>query len=467
MHTVDFLSQDFFQQLGSGRSRLPDDALQHEILAEGLRRAATRLPAGSVIAIEGSWGRGKTDLLARVAAPTFAEEEDDRPQGLAREAVWLNPWGYGSADLLTPLVTELGRRVAKKGSLDRKTLEKIAATVIQAGVAFGIKGAASVVPVGGAILEQTAVPISKLVAGFFEPKPDAPDLDAVAAMASRFRELVDASLSEAERAHGARLLVCIDDLDRCLPDRQVALLQAVRFLLSAGAAATFVVAIDPTLAREAVRTHYQSRDFDVERYLDKMFDLRISMRGLPVVALQSLAMAHMERQVVRSVREESLGEVVEAVLGIEAMELAEGLAEALSTGGQANPRVLRRVVDRLAVLVLNHTEEGALFRADNRPSGVLTACWLLICDREPELRRALQRAGIKDNWEKAVHQADSASKTDNPKNRAAAWLASKGMPAPEECRTLLRLLPTLQAMRGPSVGPQLAQLDRALAAQGL
>jgi hypothetical protein len=465
MHTVDFLSQDFFQQLGSGDVGLPEDALGHEVLATALRRSATPLPAGSVIAIEGSWGRGKTDLLARVAAPTFAAEEKERPRGLARAAVWLNPWGYGSADLLTPLVTELGRRVAQQVSMPTEELKRVVGTLVQAGVAFGVKSAASVLPVGGAVLQQATVPVKDLVESFFQPKGEGDDLDAVAAMASRFRQLVVHSLSAAEREHGARLLVCIDDLDRCLPDRQVALLQAVRFLLSAGAPATFVLAIDPTLAREAVRTHYQSHDFNVERYLDKMFDLRVSMRGLDQPTLQRLARQHLARRVVRDVRNESLGEVVEAVLGSSPLELAEGLAEVLSVGGQANPRVLRRIVDRMLVLVMNHPEGESMFAGVAQPSGRLISCWLLICDREPELRRALQRRDIAREWN---HIASSfASALRNRTSESEQPLAALHIPPPRLCLSFARIARFMVETHRTNNGPQLAALDDALTAQGL
>jgi hypothetical protein len=73
------------------------------------------------------------------------------------------------------------------------------------------------------------------------------DLDPVEAMAGRFRELVDEYLALLDRK-GA-LFVCIDDVDRCLPDHQIAMLEAIHFLTAAGARAYFLVALDPRLVQ--------------------------------------------------------------------------------------------------------------------------------------------------------------------------------------------------------------------------
>jgi len=40
-----------------------DDALDHAQIADGINRHLRVLPSGSVVAIQGSWGRGKTDVL--------------------------------------------------------------------------------------------------------------------------------------------------------------------------------------------------------------------------------------------------------------------------------------------------------------------------------------------------------------------------------------------------------------------
>ena len=104
---LDFIDQRWFQRLAEHDVEVPPDHLGHVGLSRSLLRAARALPSGAVIAVEAPWGRGKTDVLMRVAASTWTEDVDPR---VARRAVWVNPWRYGRADLLTPIVAELVRR---------------------------------------------------------------------------------------------------------------------------------------------------------------------------------------------------------------------------------------------------------------------------------------------------------------------------------------------------------------------
>ena len=109
--------------LESGTAWLMKDGLGHEELAKRILQVVFQLPLGSVIAIEGSWGRGKTDVLSRIASLTYEEEKLSRIQTAKRKirpnAIWLNPWKYSNPDLLTPLMYELYGRLPKETVLAR------------------------------------------------------------------------------------------------------------------------------------------------------------------------------------------------------------------------------------------------------------------------------------------------------------------------------------------------------------
>ena len=76
-----------------------------------------------------------------------------------------------------------------------------------------------------------ARPVDKIIGALFDAQHNAtgqddssqPDPDPVAVMGERFRTLIE-ELLKAHANRTDRMLVCVDDLDRCLPDRQVALL---------------------------------------------------------------------------------------------------------------------------------------------------------------------------------------------------------------------------------------------------
>ncbi len=78
-----------------------------------------------------------------------------------------------------------------------------------------------------------------------------------------------------------RMLIFIDDIDRCLPEQQVRLLEAIHFLASTRARVVFVVAIDSNMALESLAHRYGSKSFGASTYLDKIFDVRLSLPGEP------------------------------------------------------------------------------------------------------------------------------------------------------------------------------------------
>ena len=395
----DFLSQASFD---SGRVALVEDALGHERQAQRLIGFARQLPAGAVIAVQGSWGRGKTDVLARLATQTYAEEP---PPGVADRAIWINPWQYGTPDLLTPVVLTLQERAATRGDRALAVARKHGPTVIRAGLGFGAK-AAGFAGVPGAPLLEAAAPAA---ASLLRMGSDEDPTDPVAAMSEAFRELVDAACPTEVRGVGGRLLILVDDIDRCLPGRQVALLQALRFVVSSGANATFIVAIDPELAKAGLRAFYRSDDFDGERYLDKMFDLRVDVPPLNDAMLQALIDGECKRPVVSDTGEVALGLEVEDAAG------------ALAVPDLRNPRLVSKAFAKLRFM----KAAGALPRV----SGQQAVLCLAVFERWPEVRVALDVAGPREialwaDGNSFGNQTD-AFLEDVPLSRALALAASR------------------------------------------
>ncbi len=386
----DFVSQGTLDQ---GAAPVPD-ALGHDQTARAILHKAVFLPPGAVMAVQGSWGRGKTDVLTRVAALVRDAEQHGLPSGLIADALWINPWQYGTPDLLTPLVLSmLGRLPDEKKRNDRR-LRKVAESLLRAGLNFGLKALTTGVP----ILSMAADPVDKMVAGLFEAagmkgESDRPDPDPVSVMGERFRELSQALLEAKQRAPDARLLVCIDDLDRCLPDRQVALLEAVRFLISSGAPVTFLIALDPVLARQAILTHYRTDVFDPDRYLDKMFDLRIN---LPSIGgqIQGLVRHHMDREMRALGHTMKIRDAMSSLLSSNGPEELEKAAlTALAVPDLANPRVVRRIFDRLYLLSVSRSADKLrpLLLNGSKEHQQLLA-WLGVAERFPAVRSAAQAA---------------------------------------------------------------------------
>jgi hypothetical protein len=399
------------------------DSLGHDAQAEQLVLHITEMHPGSVIAVQGSWGRGKTDLLLRVAIKMRDRIRDsnallgDRTvPGIRDTPIWLNPWQYGSADLLTPLVLELTKRAAEKdGAVDVVRLKAAAKSLSLAGL--NIAGKISTVagdPVSGAALQGS----SNLLEKIWPSKDDKKDpelldweVDPVASMGSTFKRLVDEVVPADERSAKGRLLICIDDLDRCLPDRQVAFLEAIGFLAASGAPATFLIALDKTLATEALHARYMVDSFSADLYLDKLFDLRINLPAVDNV--QQFVKHRLEDVYAVDTTTMSFAELLKNKLAIEEDEFVGAARDVFKYPELRNPRALQKVFEKLRLLALNFstTTPGNLGKSGNRSLFLLM--WLLLTHHFPPLRQVAQLQGIAPDEiykkMKAVYQVGSGS----------------------------------------------------------
>ena len=368
----------------SMRAALTDDALAHVDMANSVMRHMRYLPPGSVIAVQGSWGRGKTDILERVyfATAERAKEQESVPP------LWLNPWQYGTPDLITPIVAQLLGRLPPDQRKRSAKLRQAAKTLLRAGNAMAFKALSIVAPMGS-VIEAGSGPVDEFIVEMFDKaeEGEASDLDPISAMAQRFRELVDQYLGNI--AHpDAQLLICVDDLDRCLPDHQIAMLEAIYFLTGARAKVSFLVALDPTLVQQAAVTHYRTPGFDTNQYLDKLFDLRLTLRALVVQDIQSLIELQLNRSVtIPNERTLTLSEALQATLKAEPESIRYAFGELSRFPELCNPRLITRIFDRLYLLGQAVDEQvdidlGVMLDA--------TVAWCAIAERWPSLRYLLQ-----------------------------------------------------------------------------
>src|SRR5437773_4163557 len=273
-----------------------------------------------------------------------------------------------------------------------EAIRKAAESVIKAGLNFGLKATALTIP-GGQIYETGAKEAIDLLEGLFHARDleceSVHDPDPVSEMGKRFAELVRVLLAKHEVAPNARLLICVDDLDRCLPHRQVALLEALHFLVSAGAQATILVALDPTLARQSVIAHYGTNIFDPERYLDKMFDVRITLPALSGDVLSGLIQKLLACSVDFKGTKVSYSEIAEVHCGSLFPDVEAAFRETLFLPEFCNPRMIKRILQRIRLLASSDVS----FEIEVNPNDSwLLVLWLALIERRPEFRAALQDA---------------------------------------------------------------------------
>lgn len=109
-------------------------------------------------------------------------------------------------------------------------------------------------------------------ASLFKPKPENSPPREIHAIRACFEQ----TLSEM----GVKLVVLIDDLDRCLPPTTISTLEAIRLFLFLENTA-FVIAADDTMIKHAVRSHFQGVDDTlVTNYFDKLVQVPIRVPPL-------------------------------------------------------------------------------------------------------------------------------------------------------------------------------------------
>jgi len=146
-----------------------------------------------------------------------------------------------------------------------------------------------------------------------------------------------------ERGDEGRLVVFLDDLDRCLPDSAVWLLEATKLLLAdseGDAPAVFVFGLDRQIVGEAIRTRYpMSTLYTGENYLEKIFDLSLESPPVkPDVNKLRTFIQEIGGTDTFNAANSALNGTDDSILGV------------LSDPVFANPRIIKRVINRLYLL---------------------------------------------------------------------------------------------------------------------
>lgn len=216
------------------------DTLGHEQRAMRLHALVANAQHASIITLEGGAGTGRSDVMGRMARFHNATWEVDQLEEAPMRSLWLDPWLDKTTDITRELLLKC---------VDRAVVSKVSAA---------------------ADLYHEVDRLSRA-----EPSGVA------------FARMVDilARLSPPPLNEGApsRLLVFIDDIDRCHPGRQVELLEELHALTAAAPHVAFIITMDSAIVANAFAAHYELGDSESASwlYLDKIIDMRLSLPPVP------------------------------------------------------------------------------------------------------------------------------------------------------------------------------------------
>lgn len=311
----------------------PVDLLEADYL--GLMPWA-KMIAGSVvgtrgpftIGVHGEWGYGKTSLLKLTKA--LIDEPKNGHSDVV--TVWFNAWQFEREDhplfsLIAAIADEIEKKTSKNPKL--KALSKIGASIraLTRGMKFtGEVGMPLVGKVGVEFDAEKALKAEELIGAQSNP------LQGEMMYHSAFEMLEDTARGE----DGAKIAVFIDDLDRCQPDKAVALLESIKLILSQPGF-VFVLAVDPQpiegFLQKRYREHFECKDGDWGKfYMEKIIQLPI------IIPSHRTRFGEYVERLVKKMTSSVFrpAKQVKALIGVQ---------DVIAVGAGTNPRTLVRLIN--------------------------------------------------------------------------------------------------------------------------
>jgi len=315
------------------------DALGREKYASAFANIAETSETPLVIGMYGGWGMGKSSLMKLVMKRLDKEKT---------MAVWFNPWEHQFDD--NPVLGLLHRLVQESGKDTglREELKKLTAVLLGGGLAWLLKAST------GLDTKDIEALGDKYEKERFQLKEDQ------TLLRDRFKQLVDRARD------GRRIVFFIDDLDRCMPEQALKLVEALKLCLNFEGCVYFLGVDRKELAR-SIRHHYievfDKEDSSAESYLDKIVQLPFR---IPPIA------------------DDSMDGYIDSLIGEESG--LDTCREILVHGLRGTPRGVKRFIN---TLTLNHMLASGL-EIENYDIRILAAI-LLIQEKAEDLYKAIAR----------------------------------------------------------------------------
>lgn len=302
------------------------------------------------LSVQSPWGGGKSTVLKLIET----EFKDDT----TCIVVSTNPWAYDDQDDV-------------KGTLIAEILHGIQSQIKDAGVKERVAIKAREL-LGRISWSRAAVAIARgaltlqvnpqEIAEIFRPKdPDGPE--SMASFNDAYKAML-ALIPEVER-----VVVLVDDLDRCLPNAVTATLEAIKLFLSTEKM-VFVLAADQEMVRDAISVSLDGArrgDVFAKRYLEKIVQRPISLPRLSAADAEAyigllIAGRAMNESDLRALADHVRArrnanqtpllydlDRLSATPSKEDLALAAQLAEGLSADRRSNPRQIKRFLNAFGV----------------------------------------------------------------------------------------------------------------------
>lgn len=220
------------------------------------------------IAIQGTWGAGKTSLM------NLIREE----LGNSVDSIWFNTWQYSQFNmedeltltLLSSLSEALEPEQSQRANIGKSILSLASRTALKIGVSTASHFLGEEV---GEALQDAGSEAKSIIT-----KNKEQDLSLVQAVKVLKKQFQEAVLNKIGKSSKDRLVFFIDDLDRLNPGKAVEVLEILKLFLDCDKC-VFVLAIDYSVVSQGVRVKYGDSidDSKGRSFFDKIIQVPFKM----------------------------------------------------------------------------------------------------------------------------------------------------------------------------------------------
>ncbi|MCC3439121.1 P-loop NTPase fold protein [Microcoleus sp. PH2017_05_CCC_O_A] len=276
-----------------------EPSLNFDLYAKELGKIAVKATTGNegafTVGIFGSWGSGKTTLMRCIERkfenPTEHFEVEEFEAHLHNfdqnnfKTIWFNPWKYDDTHgIRNALIQTILREMAEDSqrAIVKEKCNNLATRYDASQCFLHI-----VEHLAGAALQSQMCGVNpiELIKIFTNPSKKArtnPEQNEVNDLAleldtdpylfinsfeAQFREVVKEYVGE-----NGRLVIFIDDLDRCLPENALTVLESLKLYLD-NANCVFFIGLDKRVIEQAVKQRYKDLNVTGKEYIEKMIQL--------------------------------------------------------------------------------------------------------------------------------------------------------------------------------------------------